>query len=73
MREIKIQTESIKLGQFLKFIGVVSMGAEVKDFLEKNAVKVNLEPEKQRGKKLFKGDLIEINGEKYILEVELCE
>ncbi len=73
MREIKIQTESIKLGQFLKFVGAVSMGAEVKVFLEKNVVKVNLEPEKQRGKRLYKGDLVEINGEKYVLEVEQCE
>ena len=65
MVKIKIETEFIKLGQFLKFSGVVSMGCECKDFIENNCIKVNSNIEKQRGKKLFPGDLIEINGEKY--------
>ena len=70
MIKIKIKTEYIKLGQFLKFSGIVSMGSECKDFIDDNCIKVNSNDEKQRGKKLFPGDLIEINGEKYLIEGE---
>ena len=67
---IKINTEFIKLGQFLKFSGLVSMGGECKEFIENNCIKVNSNTEKQRGKKLFPGDLIDVNGEKYLIEAE---
>ena len=70
MTVVKITTNSIKLGQFLKFIGEVSMGGEVKDFIENSSIKVNQNEEKQRGKRLFPGDLVEINGKKFVIEVE---
>lgn len=35
MKIIKIKTDYIKLGQFLKFVGMVSLGGEVKDFFIK--------------------------------------
>lgn len=73
MTVIKIKTEYIKLGQFLKFLGEISMGGEAKDYLEKNDIKVNQKTEKQRGKKLFSGDLIEINGKKYLVSGLKCE
>ncbi|MBS5853261.1 MAG: RNA-binding S4 domain-containing protein [Staphylococcus sp.] len=60
MKVIKIKTDYIKLGQFLKFIGMISLGGEVKDFLANKTIKINNLIEKQRGKKLFSGDLIEI-------------
>ena len=53
MMVIKITSKSIKLGQFLKFSGVVLSGGEVKEFLLKNDVFVNGKLEKQRGKQLF--------------------
>ncbi len=68
MKVVKIVTNSIKLGQFLKFLGLVSMGGEVKNFLVQNTIKVNNVVIKQRGKQLFIGDIIEINREKFILE-----
>ena len=70
MKAIKIKTDYIKLGQFLKFIGMISLGGEVKDFLANKTIKINNLIEKQRGKKLFSGDLIEIDHEKFIIEVE---
>ena len=70
MKIIKIKTDYIKLGQFLKFVGMVSLGGEVKDFLSNSTIKINHFIEKQRGKKLFPGDLIEINHEKFIIEAE---
>lgn len=69
MKVIKIKTDYIKLGQFLKFIGMISLGGEVKDFLANKTIKINNLIEKQRGKKLFSGDLIEIDHEKFIIEV----
>lgn len=70
MVKIEINTEYIKLGQFLKFSGIVSMGGECKEFIENNCIKVNSNIEKQRGKKLFDGDLVEINGTKYLIEAK---
>lgn len=68
MNKIFISTEYIKLGQFLKFSGIVFTGSECKMFIDKNSVKINGNEIKQRGKKLFPGDLIEINKEKFLIE-----
>ncbi len=68
MKKIRITSESINLGQFLKFSGIISNGGEAKNFLENNDVKVNNIEEKRRGKKLFSGDIIEINGSKFSIE-----
>lgn len=70
MVEIKIHSEPITLGQFLKFYGLVYSGGEVKMYLEENDVFVNKIPEKRRGKKLFSGDLIKINDQEYVLKLE---
>lgn len=67
MKEIKINTKSIKLGQFLKFSGVISTGGEVKYFLENNDVFVNKKPVNSRGKQLFDKDIIEINNQQFII------
>lgn len=70
MKVIKIVSNSIKLGQFLKFSGVVLSGGMVKNFLEKNTVFVNDYPTKSRGKQLFNGDKIQINDEIFVIEAE---
>lgn len=70
MKEIKIFTDYITLGQFLKFIGVVSTGGEIKAFLTKNVVFVNENMENRRGKKLFPGDSVVVLGQKYIIKAE---
>ena len=70
MKIVKIHSDSIKLGQFIKFLGVVSTGGEIKNYLLENTVKVNENTTESRGKTLFKGDIVEINGEKFIVEVE---
>ena len=66
---IKIQTEYIKLGQFLKFSGIITNGGEAKELLEEGLVFVNNKVEMARGKKLYPGDIVIFNGEKYIIEV----
>ena len=65
MVEVKINTEFIKLDSFLKFSGAVSMGSEAKMLILDELVKVNNEICTQRGKKLYKGDIVEFNGESY--------
>ena len=52
MKEIKINTEFIKLDAFLKWCGAVSIGSEAKMYIQDELVKVNNEICTQRGKKL---------------------
>ena len=65
MNKIEITTEFIKLDSILKFSGAVSMGSEAKMLILDELVKVNNEICTQRGKKLYKGDIVEFNGESY--------
>lgn len=65
MKEIKINTDIIKLDSFLKWVGAVSLGSEAKIVIQQGEVKVNEEFETKRGKKLKKNDIIEFNGETY--------
>lgn len=63
--EVKIQTEFIKLDSFLKFCGAASLGSEAKMYVLDELVKVNGEICIQRGKKLYRGDIVEFNGETF--------
>ncbi|MFA6940018.1 MAG: RNA-binding S4 domain-containing protein [Clostridiaceae bacterium] len=65
MKEIKINSEFIKLDSFLKYAGAASMGSEAKMYILDGEVKVNGNLEKQRGKKLRVSDTVEFNGEIY--------
>lgn len=60
MKEIKINTEIIKLDQFLKFAGIVQTGGQSKIIIKDGLVIVNNEIVRERGKKIKKGDIIEI-------------
>lgn len=68
MKEIYIKTEYIKLGQFLKFSGFISNGAEAKIFLEENNVLVNNEKEIRRGRKIQENFVVSINNQKFIVK-----
>lgn len=68
MEKIKIQTEYIKLDQFLKWVGVVGSGVEAKEVILSGEVKVNGEVEERRGKKLRVGDKIEVADKIYEVE-----
>ena len=60
MKEIKIDTEFIKLDQFLKYAGVVQTGGEAKMMIQDGMIKFNGEVITQRGKKIRKDDIVEI-------------
>lgn len=65
MVEVKIETEYIKLDQFLKYQGIVNTGGEAKSLIQEGNIKVNGNIELARGKKLKPGDIIEFEDKKY--------
>ncbi len=70
MENIYISTEYIKLDQLLKFANAVEGGGMAKNVILDGLVKVNCKVELQRGKKLREGDIVEFNGEEYIISIE---
>ena len=65
MKEIKIDTEFIKLDSFLKWAAIVSSGAEAKILIQNGEVLVNGEVCTQRGKKLRTNDCITFEDVEY--------
>jgi S4 domain protein YaaA len=59
---VPIYTEYITLGQLVKLLDLVGSGAEVKGFLANRSVQVNGEPDNRRGRKLYPGDVVKIEG-----------
>lgn len=68
MEKVNITTEYIKLDQFLKWVGIYDTGADAKEAVLGGKVSLNGVVELQRGKKLRNGDIIEVEGKKYIIE-----
>jgi len=62
MQEITIKDEFIKLGQALKLAGLVGSGVEAKILIQDGLVTVNGELEERRGRKLYPGDVFELEG-----------
>ncbi|MDQ0271971.1 S4 domain-containing protein YaaA [Cytobacillus purgationiresistens] len=60
MNEVKIETEYITLGQFLKAADIIQTGGMAKWFLSEYEVFVNDEQDQRRGRKLRAGDKIRI-------------
>jgi ribosome-associated protein len=58
----------IRLGQFLKLANIAQDGMEAKLLIQEGTIKVNSYNEKQRGKQLQKGDIVELeDSTKYML------
>ncbi|RDY23424.1 S4 domain-containing protein YaaA [Romboutsia maritimum] len=64
MIEKYIDSEYIKLDQFLKLVDLASTGGHAKFLIQEGVVKVNGEVETRRGKKLRSGDIVEVEGNK---------
>lgn len=62
MIEITIDSEYIKLDQFLKLADIASTGGHAKFLILEGLVKVNGEIETRRGKKLKPQDIVEVEG-----------
>ncbi len=65
MKNIKINTEYITLGQFLKIADIISTGGEAKFFLSSNDIYVNNELENRRGRKLYPNYIIKYEDTEY--------
>ncbi len=64
---VVIEDELITLGQMLKLVEVIGSGGEAKWFLRYHDVFVGGEKEGRRGRKLYDGDLIRIDGKEYLI------
>lgn len=60
--EVRIETASIKLDQFLKWADITSTGGEAKIMITNGLVRVNGQVEGRRGKKLVPGDIVDVEG-----------
>jgi ribosome-associated protein len=56
--DISIGGESIRLGQFLKYAGLLDSGGDAKEAIIDGYVRVNGEVERRRGRQLVDGDLV---------------
>lgn len=68
MKEVKISTDYITLGQFLKFVGIIDSGFVAKIYLSENFVIVNGEKENRRGRKLYPGYEILVENQNFIIK-----
>lgn len=67
MERIEIKDEYITLGQFLKVADIIASGGEAKIFLNSNIILINDEEDNRRGRKLHKGDKVNILGVDYLV------
>jgi S4 domain protein YaaA len=67
---VKITTEFITLGQFLKLLNIFDSGGMIKGYLKEEGVFVNGEIEHRRGRKLYPNDSIELEGNVFIVSSE---
>ncbi|MFB4352629.1 RNA-binding S4 domain-containing protein [Microbacterium sp. LS_15] len=60
--EISIGGEMIRLGQFLKYSGLLDSGGDAKEVVIDGFVRVNGEVDRRRGRQLHDGDLVTFEG-----------
>ena len=65
---MKKEVSYITLGQFLKLAEYVSSGGEAKRLILTFSITVNGEEENRRGRKLYPGDVVIIDGESHTIE-----
>lgn len=60
-------TATIKLDQFLKWVGAAQTGGEAKLLIQDGQVQVNGELELRRGRKLVAGDRVVVLGQTHVV------
>jgi ribosome-associated protein len=60
--DISIGGDMIRLGQFLKFSGLLDSGGDAKEVIIDGYVFVNDEVDRRRGRQLHDGDLVTFEG-----------
>ena len=56
---------TIKLDQFLKFVGIAPTGGQAKLMIQQGEIKVNGTIETRRGRKLVSGDKVTVGGQTF--------
>lgn len=69
-KRIKLRKDEdfITLGVMLKMAGLISTGGQAKFFLMDNDVFINNEIDVRRGRKLYRGDIIAVGNELFLIE-----
>ena len=69
-KEVKIRDdeEYITLNVLLKITDIIETGGMAKIFLAENEVLVNGELENRRGRKLYRGDVIEVSKQAFVIK-----
>lgn len=62
IEDVPIGGEVIRLGQFLKFSGLLDSGGNAKEVIIDGFVEVNGEVDRRRGRQLRDGDLVTFEG-----------
>lgn len=60
--DVSIGGDMIRLGQFLKFAGLLDSGGDVKEAIVDGFVAVNGEVDRRRGRQLQVGDVVTFEG-----------
>ncbi len=60
--DVSIGGDVIRLGQFLKFAGLIDSGGDAKEAIIDGYVLVNGEAERRRGRQLHDGDIVSFEG-----------
>lgn len=68
--KVNITTEYITLGQLIKVLNILESGGMVKAYIKDVGASVNGELEHRRGRKLYPGDTVEVEGKAYIISAE---
>lgn len=62
MRDVEIDGDMIRLGQFLKLADLADTGGEGKILIASGDVTVNGEVDTRRGRQLHRGDVVSVQG-----------
>jgi ribosome-associated protein len=62
MRDVPIDGDMIRLGQFLKLADLIDTGGEGKILITSGDVTVNGEVDRRRGRQLHRGDVVSVLG-----------
>lgn len=60
--DVSIGGDMIRLGQFLKFAGLLDSGGDAKEVIIDGFVTVNGEVDRRRGRQLHDGDIVTFEG-----------
>ena len=71
MNDAGAESKTLCLDQFLKWKSIAGSGGQAKMMIQGGEVKLNGQIETRRRKKLTVGDVVEVNGSKWVVEKDI--